>query len=90
MLGNQIATVSSRTKLTDGSFSHPGAQGVVLDERVIVNDLKFLSQKVRERLLSWFLETRRDRYLILFRDWRIGLFKPDSVIVSPVDDWKVA
>ncbi|NGX46708.1 MAG: hypothetical protein K1000chlam3_00069 [Chlamydiae bacterium] len=89
MLGNQLATVFSRTELTDGTFSCPGAQGVVLDEHVILEDLKFLSKRVKENLLSRFLETRCDQFLVLFRDWSIGLFKPDDVVVISVDDWKV-
>lgn len=90
MLGNQIATVFTRKKLSDGDYSHPGQSGVVLDEKVILHDLKQLSEKMKENLLSWFLETRTDRYLILFSNKKIGVFKPDHVIVQRVDDkdWK--
>lgn len=62
-----------------------GSMGLVLDDFLIIRGLKFLSEQVKRELLDWYLETRRDRFLILFEN-KIGEFKPNDVEIFFVDN----
>ncbi len=58
-----------------------GTEAIVLDEFVILRDLKYLSEQTKHDLIGEFLRTRNDKFLVIFADGRIALFNPDDVRV---------
>ncbi len=69
-----------------GSDDCESDHGIVLDNFTILRFLKFLSEQTKDWLLSWYLETRTDRYLVLFPSGGVRLFKPDDVEVTWHDE----
>ena len=59
------------------------ATGIVLDEFSILRVLeKHLSEQKKHELLGLYLSTRTDRYLVMFCDGRVALFRPDDLEIS--------
>ncbi len=57
-------------------------EGLVLEEYAIIHMLDFLSEAEKDRLLSWFLLTRHDRYMVYFVDGSFSFYDPDDVEVT--------
>ena len=57
-------------------------EGVVLDNYTILNHFRCLSEQTKMELLSYYLDTRTDRYLVLFPTGDLRLFRPDDVEVT--------
>lgn len=67
-----------QTARVNGTFN----EGIVLDEFVILRRLKDLSEQTKRELLSYFLDTRTTRYLVLFPSGDLRLFRPDDVVTE--------
>lgn len=69
-----------------GKEGHEAEEGLVLTEFTILRFLKALSEQTKRELLSQYLCTRSDKYLVLFPSGDLGLYKPDDVEVEWHDD----